>query len=632
MLESATPQLKPMTNGHVERLHRFLPFSPLMEQIYEEYTDPKDSMDLDTVALDYLQRVVTLSNAKLVILTGDAGHGKTHLCRRLLEEHIGGDSRINAKTRAKELITTDCDGSKSIPPSQEKPNRRPLRIYKDFSELSITLAADQIELAMRNDADVTVICANEGRLRAVLESASAGEGCSALLSDFNRSFEDGLASRDGIVHVLNLNYQSVAAPSVGDGSLLQRSVKAWNDGTRWKACEQCSSKSACPIYRNHQLLSHTKDTLGENRQHKLVDVFATAERLGVVITIREMLMAVAYLLTGGLKCEDVHRMTARSKRGWQHRFAFYNLAFEPPSKAISQKLSKIPVIQHLSKLDPGRVSARSVDERLINEHNMFQAGDIDIVFTGRLAGKDHLIDASSGIDEIIGNPRNRLEREGEADFVITVVRSLRRRFFFDDCTELPVTMRRMGFSNGGDFTAILSGNLSPALLAPLKNRAIAGLHMIQGIKLGPNETRLMLVDPAFGNATSHAAIIARRIPSGAIKLLPMREKWHYTNSDKEFAMTTAVDWLDRHIVLRIDDKDEDPADLSLDLMMFDCLMRSARGYVASQFYAHDIRRIDNYLGRLAESGSASDEEISLFMGGSTRSISIDGGVIQVGAH
>ncbi len=632
MPDPATPQLKPMTNGHVERLHRFLPFSPIMEQIYEEFTDSKDSMDLETVALEYLRRVVTLPEARLVILTGDAGHGKTHLCRRLLEEHLGEGGRTDIKARAKDLINSACDGSRSISSSPEKPHRRPLRIYKDFSELSITLAADQIESAFQNDVDVTVICANEGRLRAVLESASAREGCSALLGDFNRSFEDGLASRDGKIHILNLNYQSVAAPSVNDGSLLQRSVKAWNDGTRWKACEQCSSKSACPIYRNHQLLSHTKDTLGENRQRKLVDIFATAERLGVVITIREMLMAVSYLLTGGLKCEDVHRMTARSKSGWQHRYAFYNLAFEPPSKTIAQKLFRIPVIHHLSKLDPGMVSERSVDERLINEHNMFRAGEIDIVFTGRLAGKDHVVDASSGIDDIIANPRNRAEREGEADFVIRVVRSLRRRLFFDECTELPDTMRRMGFSNGGDFIAILSGNLSSAILAPLKNRAIAGLHMIQGIKLGPNETRLMLVDPAFGNATSHAAIIARRIPSGAIKLLPMREKWNYTTDETKFAMTTAVDWLDRHIVLRIEDKGQAPADLSLDLMMFDCLMRSARGYVASQFYAHDIRRIDNYLGRLAESGSASDEEISLFMGGRTRSISIDGGVIQVGAN
>ena len=64
-------------NNHVSRLNRYLPFSAAHEQIYEEYQTGDDGLDLLTVALDYSRRAVA-SGARCIVLTGDAGHGKTH--------------------------------------------------------------------------------------------------------------------------------------------------------------------------------------------------------------------------------------------------------------------------------------------------------------------------------------------------------------------------------------------------------------------------------------------------------------------------------------------------------------------------------------------------------------------------
>jgi hypothetical protein len=72
------------------------------------------------------------------------------------------------------------------------------------------------------------------------------------------------------------------------------------------------------------------------------------------------------------------------------------------------------------------------------------------------------------------------------------------------------------------------------------------------------------------------------------------------------------------------------SDFSLNLMMFDCATRAAGGYVAEDFYAHDVRRITNFLGRIAERGSGSEDEVSLFLHGRMHSVGIDNGVIQVG--
>jgi hypothetical protein len=620
MSESA--QLEEKRNSHVDRLHRYLPFSPIMDQIFEEYTSSADSLNLETKAHDYLLSAVS-SGARLIILTGDAGHGKTHLCRRLIECHLGYN-----EDEARGLINTTCNGTENIPHRDGNSNAICLRIYKDFSEISLPLAALEIEKVAGRKEEVTIICANEGRLRAVLESSNAGAVCEKLLKDFSETFNDGLVSRDELDHIINLNYQSVA--SENGSSLIARTLQEWLSGKRWNVCQKCSHHANCPIYRNRNMLTPQADDKGELRRTKVEGIFATAERLGSVVTIREMLMATAYFVTGGLKCETVHKKARAQAKGWQPKFAFYNLLFEAPDPSIREKLHRIPILQEVARLDPGLRALRVVDERIINEQEQFPRGDIDVVFHSGTGRSLQVVDASNGIDDIIGNPRSRAERQKEAAFIEEVVRSLRRRAFFDDNLSPREAMTRLGFENGGEFLEIISGKIQPARMSMLKSRVLAGLHMLQGLRMGAKETNLHLVDPAFGSATSHAAIIARRISAPSVKLLPMADKWDKAAAKPAHAMTNAVDWLDRHIVLRIKESNEKHSDFPLNLMMFDCATRAAGGYVAEEFYAHDVRRITNFLGRIAERGSGTDDEVSLFLHGRMHSVAIDNGVIQVG--
>lgn len=68
-----------------------------------------------------------------------------------------------------------------------------MRIFKDFSELQIPVAASRLEAALEDDA-VSVVCANEGRLRVVLKSDEAGPGCREIFGRFEQSFFDGLTT------------------------------------------------------------------------------------------------------------------------------------------------------------------------------------------------------------------------------------------------------------------------------------------------------------------------------------------------------------------------------------------------------------------------------------------------------
>lgn len=70
-------------NLHVERLGRFLPFSPAHDQIYEEYQQTNDSLSLETAAFGYLLGVTSWQ----------------HRCRRFPEYAECWRTQVKSKMR-----------------------------------------------------------------------------------------------------------------------------------------------------------------------------------------------------------------------------------------------------------------------------------------------------------------------------------------------------------------------------------------------------------------------------------------------------------------------------------------------------------------------------------------------------
>lgn len=619
-------------NKTVESLHGFLPFDPTHEQIYEEYRDGEEhregeeSLDLETSALSYLLEALQ-SQPRLLVLTGDAGHGKTHLCRRLLEVHLGYD-----RDRARELLAHRCRGQQlNGAPGTDKEGMFPLQIYKDLSELSVDAGAQALELAIRQPA-TTIICVNEGRLRAVLASSQAGPGCHELREAFRESFETGRAASASGHHIINLNFQSVAADGEASRNLLDEALAAWLHGSRWRTCADCDAVSYCPIIMNRRMLSPREDAKASLRRERLQQIIATTERLGTVITIRSLLMMVAYVLTGGLRCVDVHGKVARGARGWQHEYSFYSLLFANPRSLSKDRLARIAVLSKLRQIDPGRIARREVDDRLINRQDFFEPNELDLVFNLRIAGVIVLADAANGIDDIIGDPRSRAEREGESNAIGNVVRSIRRRYFFDqDSAEQGHAIRHLGFEHGDVFQRLLIRELEHAEMARVKSRLVTGLHSTQGMQLAAGAP-LHLVDPAFGGTTAHAAIIARKIAHKHLKLLPRSSVWRSMGAEDATRIPDTVDWLERELVLVVEDAGGGAAHrYPINLLTFDLLMRAGDGYVAHDFYSHDLRHVLNFLGRLAETGREADQDtIDVIVKGHLYQVAIDeGDVIQV---
>ena len=617
------------TNSHVQRLNRHLPFSTAHDQIYEEYQRDTDTLDIETTALKYLIKVVK-RGAKLIVLTGDAGHGKTHLCRRLLQNYFNCPP-----DEARKILLSSCDGKIKILFPNATSTQQPLRIHKDFSELVISEAAQFLESISLDDDYITVICANEGRLRAVIASVKNGVIASKISTVFKNSFATGLCAADDKLHIINLNFQSVAG--VQDDapiSILSKALKSWiGDPKRWtRSCDDCDAKKRCPIYRNRFLLSEQANDLGTSRCTRIQDLFAVVERQGHVITLREALMAVAYFVTGGLTCENVKNKCIKLKKdGWQNEYIFYNLLFVKPSSIPNDLLvNGIPVISHLMKLDPGKLGIREVDDKIVNEANVYAPGQLDLKFLIQMGGaEDKVIDGANGVDDINSNPTNKKERDRESEVTNKVVSSLRRKTFFDDQLSFESLPKRLGFSYGNIFTDILKENFIGIKIIQYKGLLLLGLHMIQGLRLASKPSSLYLVDPAFGRATDDASIISREIPSTKIEIIPMRLTWKLESEDKHSSLVSSVNWIDRHIIIRFKNSDTDYDDLILDLMAFECVLKAAAGYIAEEFYSHDLKRIRNFLAKIAGKNERNEDQISLFMAGTIHSISIDEKIIQV---
>jgi hypothetical protein len=621
------------SNSHVARLHRFLPFSSVHDQIYEEYQAGGDNLDLETIAISYAAEAVR-SGAQCVVFTGDAGHGKTHMCRRLVEDAVLG---YEAEA-ARDHLLSKCDGSYAIPPSDGSAGPK-LRIHKDLSEINPpSRAAEFLEQNGRRDGETLVVCANEGRLRAIISSEGAGPVCRSIATLFSSSFQSGNTADDtGTIHIVNLNYQSVAARQAsGSGSLLTRVLASWlADGRRWgeRACGSCIHESLCPIRRNRALLIEEGDT-SKVRRRRLEEVFEVLERLGFVITIREMLMLVAYLITGGLTCHDVDkRLSGESpKKGWQHAWIFYNLLFRSPQNLPTDRAEKgIPLLAAFRRLDPGIIAVRSVDEKVLNKGDVFRPDELDLQFNIGAGAKQVTVDASYGIDDFNGNPQSKADLHREAEATSLAVAALRRRAFFDDAVGDGSVMLKLGFRYGDVFLRLLDGQLSTPDIVKVKSTVIAGLHAMQGLRIGRTETMLYLVDPAFGKASADAAIIARQIPSSRVNLKPASKAWLAGHQSTWF-MPKSVDWIDRAVILQIEEGPNSVRDLPLDLLSFECVTRAASGYVSEDFYGNEIRRVRTFLGQLAEDGRGEGAQIAVFMRGRLQNVSLDMDFIQVGGE
>ncbi|MBU3063140.1 hypothetical protein KO481_16590 [Nocardia sp. NEAU-G5] len=597
-------------NKHVQRIRRYQPFDvDTSEMIYELQADWTQSL-FPVVTLTYLLEAIERPTTKTIVLTGDAGHGKTSLCASVLTELQIDAESVTPDVRKAVFRELSEAGNASRPVGRTR-SGRPLYIIRDLSELSVSAGAHKlVELLDPPDGGVAIICANEGQLRkCVAEDDNLDKGGTERAKILVTTLAEGIvrgqvSDPDGTVTVINLNYQSVAADSA-NGGLIPWVLKQWTttQWSRWKPCEACDARNVCPILANRNELSDP--TRGPQRRAAIRDLFAAAERTGAVVTTRQALSVTSYMLTGGLSCENVHAKYQRlhSNRSWQAPHLYHQALFG--DQLTLQQRHLVPAFFALRKLDPGKVSRRQVDDRL----------DPD------MAGDFPPVDAGSYLQKV----RTSRDVQKQAEQLRGLYTFLRRADFFDS-DDNKDRFARMGLQAGDDFVSIQDTNRDLADTR-VRDRFLKGLEAVQGIHRAGSNPDFFILDPAFFTHRARAAVISRRVPSKGVEVVDQVTQWQQEGrSGATPEMQNAVEWLNRAIYIRIPaiTSDHGAVSVEADLLRFELLTRWAAGLRSEVQHEAEIRGLSGSLAELADS-SNKDDEIQVLVGNVMRKLMIDVG-------
>lgn len=245
----------------------------------------------------------------LVVVTGNAGDGKTAFLESFERQarELGaefGPSRSNGTdfTLAGHRFRTNHDGS------QDEGETSGDDVLEEF--FAPFAGAD--ETAWQVQGETRLIAINEGRLVDFLSNHHAPFPHLAKLANL------GLAGRatGQAVAVVNLNARDVAsrpADSAGeprDGeSLLERMLDRMTHDRFWEDCESCDLAAVCYARHNAQTFQHP--TAGPQAARRLRRIYELTQLRGKLhITLRDLRSALAYTLTSGRDCAEIHQLHA----------------------------------------------------------------------------------------------------------------------------------------------------------------------------------------------------------------------------------------------------------------------------------------------------------------------------------
>jgi serine/threonine protein kinase len=308
---------------------------------------------------------------KLVIITGNAGDGKTAFIRKIEQKakdvtyfkHQNGASfKINGVQ-----FLSNYDGSQD---EVKKLNNEVLNeFFNPFESLS----------NFNQASEGRIIAINEGRLVEFLQTTTKHKHLKDTIekyfySDGHYPLPDGLA-------VINLNLRTVVASSNGDESILKRQIRLLTNKQYWNKCNTCEHSSYCYIKYNASTLSDP--SAGSEIIQRLEWLIRTVSlKRELHITIRDLRSFIAYMITRDKSCKEIKDLYSESEEFpenfWEN--FYYNITAPSNDGSNNDRL-----INLLRETDIAETSLPSEDRNLFfSLHNKqdflpFEEREIDLL-------------------------------------------------------------------------------------------------------------------------------------------------------------------------------------------------------------------------------------------------------------
>ena len=296
----------------------------------------KDVM-VEVALSKYILKSLQGDEAHAIILTGHAGDGKTSIMYQVLTE-LG----INFDPDVKIF---DCT----------LPSGKSCRCIKDFSEISDEEKEKVLEeaLNMPQKGDFVFMVANTGPLINTF----------GLLFDEGEERErakieliDSMDSNTGnIANINNYKVCVINVATVDNTYFATQFVDKITQDKLWNGCETCPKKDYCHILSNRNIIKMNKQ-----RVYEFLDMhYIWHTEHGKRLTIRSMTEQLAYMITGGMNCNEVSMIES-------YKYLFTNLFFGYVGTVSNLKAHNILAIKETANCGYDNKRLRSDEILLVN--------------------------------------------------------------------------------------------------------------------------------------------------------------------------------------------------------------------------------------------------------------------------
>jgi serine/threonine protein kinase len=392
---------------------------------------------------------------RLVIITGNAGDGKTAFLERLLKA-AGEDGPRQPVRRA--------NGA-----DFQLPTGHWLRTNHDGSQDEADTVNDDVLLSFfapfggedlsGKAGETRLIAINEGRL---VDFLDAHQARFPALAERVHAELDGGAGDQGVA-VINLNRRSLLYDHDElHGAVFDRMLARMTNPMRWEACDTCELANRCYARHNARTFAHA--SAGPKITARLRSLYQLTELRGTQhITIRDVQSALAFTLTSGRDCAQIHELYAGDHVGEVLDGFYFNSWAGTPGTADR-------LLRLLSQVDVASVADPALDRRLDYVGpdagralmTVDQRGDYDVRMLARMASR---LPRDASIGRAITQAHRRY------------LAAARRRFYFE-CVDGDRSQRMLPYRAAREFTDLLS---RPAAVSDRLPELISALNRGEGL-------------------------------------------------------------------------------------------------------------------------------------------------------
>ena len=286
----------------------------------------------------YIEKQLQEKEPHVLILTGHAGDGKTSIMYQVLKD-------FNVVFEADEKVSDIT-----------LPTGKICRCIKDYSELSDSEKETVLKecAGLPAEGKFVFLVSNTGPLINTFETLFE----KAVQEEAKMRLIDAMDSNSGeIADFYGYKISVVNVALVDNTNFAVSFVKKIVKESLWEKCVNCRKCPYCHIYRNRNMI-----VKNEQRVYEFINShYIWLVEHGTRLTIRSMTEQLAYMITGGIECEDVLSMD-------KYKLLFFNLFFGYVGLKSNDRANSIIAVREAKKCGYDKKRLRA-DEKLLIDCN-----------------------------------------------------------------------------------------------------------------------------------------------------------------------------------------------------------------------------------------------------------------------